>query len=179
MAWNPLARSGTRVILFAGNHDPQPGPYLPSIGVETSRGPRGIDLGPHRIWLEHGDLVDPRGMHHRMICRVARMPLVAALGRQVPSWLSWKLARWYASHPHDYGERFPQALLEHWLPEKAEEGYDTVIVGHYHRAVVHRSEHARLFALGDWVRQRTYLKYDGDFQLLRDQGPAQQPLHWT
>ena len=171
-----LVESGTRVVLLSGNHDPDPGDFLQTLGIEVSEGPIEVEIDGHRVWLEHGDLIDPRGWSHRTICRIARNPIARAVARLFPPDWTWRLSRVYARKPHDYSDPLPAALLTQWFPSKVEEGLEVVVIGHYHRAVRHEVEGGRFFALGDWVRQRTYLKYDGEFALLRDQGEDHEPM---
>lgn len=173
-----LVEGGTRVVLFAGNHDPDPGDFFGTqLGVEVHRGALVEQMGPYRVHLEHGDVVDPRGLVRRLTCRAARNPLLLRAARAVHPDLAWRCAGGYAARDHrdKYGEPLPRALLEEYLPRQARAGADVVVLGHYHRAVRHHAEvegrPVRLFVLGDWVRQRTCLRFDGDFALLRDQGP--------
>lgn len=174
-----LVASGTRVVLFAGNHDPDPGPLFEQLGVEVHEGPLGIELGEHRVWLEHGDLIDPRGWHHRAVCRAVRHPATRAVARLVPPDLLWGASRIYARKPHRYTSPLPRGLIERWFPARVAEGYDVAVIGHYHRAVRHEvlveGRVQRLFALGDWRAQFTWLRYDGQFNLLRDLGPGREP----
>ncbi|MEZ4468953.1 MAG: hypothetical protein R3F43_32105 [bacterium] len=128
--------------------------------------------------MEHGDLIDPRGLRHRLVCRAARHPWLHRAARLAPPAALWAVARAYARQGrHTYDDPLPAALLDDYLPARAREGVDVVIMGHYHRAVVHRREvegrTVRFFGLGDWVKQRTWLRWAGDFTLLRyqDDGP--------
>ena len=170
-----LVRSGIEVFLFSGNHDPDPGHFFTNIGVKVHETATGIKLGDHRVWLDHGDLVDPRSRLSRLLCRFARAPLLRRLARTLHPDLAWQLSRLYAHKREGYTDPLPSALLEQYFPERITQGYDTIIIGHYHRAVRHErvvnGKAAQLFALGDWVEQRTYLQYDGnEFILWRDNG---------
>ena len=174
-----LVESGTRVSYLSGNHDPDPGEFLQTLGVEVHLGPIDIELAQHRVHLEHGDVIDPRGFVGRTLCRTVRHRWVRALVRLVHPGLLWRLSRWYARRADSYTDPLPGALRDRWFPDVVRGGADVVIIGHYHRAVVHHAEiggrQARLFALGDWIEQRTYLRFDGAFELLRHQGPDVPP----
>jgi len=171
-----LVEHGTRVIWMTGNHDPDPGPFLATTGIEVWDGPRAIELGGARVWLEHGDLIDPRGWWHRAPCRLVRNPVARWIARRFHPDFTWRMSRLYAdSKAHRYDAPLPAGLIDDWLPARAAEGFDVAVIGHYHRAVHHAAGGARLFALGDWVEQRTFLRYDGDFTLMRDRGPDRPP----
>ncbi len=171
-----LVEHGTRVVWMTGNHDPDPGPVLPALGIDVRDGPHAIELDGTPVWLDHGDLVDPRGWHHRLMCRTVRSPVARWIARRFHPDFAWRMSRLYAAgKSHHYGEPLPAGLLDDWLPQRAAAGAEVVIIGHYHRAVHHVGPQARLFALGDWVEQRTFLRYDGAFTLLRDRGPGAPP----
>ena len=172
-----LVEHGTRVVWMTGNHDPDPGPFLASTGIEVSDGPRAIELDGAPVLLDHGDLIDPRGWHHRAVCRVVRSPAARWVAKRFHPDFAWRMSRRYAAAKvHSYDAPLPAALFHEWLPARALQGFRTAIIGHYHRAVHHRGDGIDLFALGDWVQQRTFLRYDGRFSLLRDQGPDRPPL---
>lgn len=171
-----LVEHGTRVVWMTGNHDPDPGPFMASTGIEVWDGPRTIELDGVPVLLNHGDLIDPRGWHHRAVCRVVRHPAARWLARRAHPDFAWRMSRRYAAAKHHvYDAPLPAGLLGEWLPARALEGVRVAIIGHYHRAVVHRGDGIRLFALGDWVEQGTFLRYDGAFTLLRDRGPHRPP----
>ncbi len=176
-----LVDSGTRVVVFAGNHDPDPGDFFCELGVEVVGRSLEVTLGAHRVWVEHGDVIDPRSWTGRLMCRLAHQPRMLALARAVHPDLSWRIALSYARRAREeYGELMPAAMAERWLPERARAGADVVVVGHFHRAYHHRDEvdgrPVALFGLGDWVQQHTFLRYrDGTFELLRDHGSARPP----
>lgn len=176
-----LVEAGVEVHLFSGNHDPDPGDFFGEIGVRVHETALTITLDGMRVRMEHGDTVDPRGLRHRLVCQAVRHPLPRRMARVVPPGVLWKLSRAYQrAATHSYGEPLPPGLLHTYLPARAREGVDALIMGHYHRAVHHRVEvdgrPVQFYGLGDWVRQHTWLRYDGAFHLMRDQGPDRPPV---
>jgi len=175
-----VVESGTRVIYLSGNHDPDPGSFLQTLGIEVHQEPVDVVLDEFQVHLEHGDVIDPRGLFGRLLCRTVRHPLVRACVRLIHPGVLWRLARWYARHGETYTDPLPTALRDQWFPQMVRQGADVVIIGHYHRAVVHHADidgrQAHFFALGDWVGQRTYLRFDGEFTLLRHRGPIEPPV---
>lgn len=182
-----LVDGGTTITILTGNHDPDLGESLARLmGVTVCDGPLSVRVGEARVWLEHGDLVDPRGWHRRAICRLARSVPARFLARQVHPDLAWRLQRIYAGADTsgDYDLPLPAWLKGAYFEDKARAGHDVVMIGHYHRAVrldrrLDGRDHT-LFALGDWVRQFTWVELaDGQFKLLRDRGPDLPPLELT
>ncbi len=176
-----LVEGGTRVVVFSGNHDPDPGDFLQKLGIEVSDGPLDLTLGGRRVWVEHGDLIDPRGALRRLVCRSARHPWVRGAARLFHPDLAWHLASRYArAHQEAYTEAMHPGLVDDFFRRRVAAGADVVVVGHYHRAFVHHADlegrPRALFGLGDWVAQRTFLRVDGDrFELMRDRGPDAAP----
>lgn len=173
-----LADAGVAVHLFSGNHDPDPGALFGELGITVHEGPLATQIGPHRVWLEHGDLIDPRGLRRTAPCHFVRNRWVRRAARVIPPAPLMRLAHVYAHKPHIYGAPLPKGIAEEWFAAKVAEGFDVVIIGHYHRAVQRSAGAARFFALGDWREQFTYLRYAGgpaaeDFTLMRhrEDGP--------
>lgn len=183
-----LARAGTRVVLFSGNHDPDPGPRLADFGLEVHEGPLTEHIAGRTVRIEHGDTIDPRGWHRRLPCRFVRHPATRAAARLVPPDVLWGLAARYAGRdgggPAEYGAPLPAGLRTTAFEAHRARGVDVWVLGHYHRAVVpappspapsppasHPGAGLQgpapraaetgplgLFVLGDWVAHRTYLR---------------------
>jgi UDP-2,3-diacylglucosamine hydrolase len=176
-----LVDSGTRVVVFPGNHDPDPGRFLArELGVELREGSLVEEFAGRRVWIEHGDLDDPRSHRHRIANRLAHARPLRWLARAVHPDVAWRLARGYAGAFGHYGdEPLSPSLLDPFFPSRIRAGADVVIVGHFHRALAHRVEvdgrPRDLYVLGDWVRHHTFLRWDGEFALCRDHGPDRPP----
>lgn len=162
---------GIEIHVLTGNHDPAPMAQLNDTGILVHTQPQAITVGHLKVWIEHGDLIDPSSALRRYICRLARRPFVHRLCRLVPESLAWRFARYYTSQPHQYDMPLHPDLKNGWFRQKYHQGYDAVIIGHYHRALntrllnVDRSH--QLIGLGDWLAQLTYARYDGRLELLR------------
>lgn len=173
-----LVDAGTRVVLFPGNHDPDSGAFLREhLGIIVAEEPFRIVLGGRRVWIEHGDVHDPRARWRRVVNRFARHPAVHHLARAFHPDAVWGAARLYgdvlrgAKGYHG----LPPGLLDTFLPARVAAGADVLIIGHYHRALSHVAHldgrDVEFFVLGDWVEHHTFLKHDaGGFQLWRDRG---------
>jgi UDP-2,3-diacylglucosamine hydrolase len=179
-----LVDAGTRVVLFPGNHDPDPGGFFErQLGVELREGRLVERFGDRTVWIEHGDLDDPRSVRNRVLNRLAHARPLRSLARLVHPDAAWRLARGYAARFGDYdGDHrrpVPAPVLRKLWPDRVRAGADVLVVGHFHKAFAHR-EHVDgrprdLYVLGDWVRHRTFLRWDGEFALLRDHGPGRPP----
>ncbi|MGB0646508.1 MAG: UDP-2,3-diacylglucosamine diphosphatase [Bradymonadia bacterium] len=166
-----LTTQGVEIHVLTGNHDPAPMVQLRDKGVFVHTQPQTITLGNLKVWIEHGDLIDPSSVLRRYICRLARRPLIHRLCRLIPPNVAWKLASYYTSQPHQYTLPLHPELKTNWFTEKFQQGFDAVIIGHYHRALNTRlrtlDKSHQLIGLGDWLAQMTYARYDGRIDLLR------------
>jgi len=156
-----LREAGTEITYLTGNHDFYLGPFIASeLGVRTSSGPVSLGLQQHRIWIHHGDGLVGGDLGYRVLKRVLRHPLSVALYRWVHPDLGIPLAHWASrrsrhakgTRPLD-GDRLWREVAE---PRFAE-GFDTVMIGHFHHAYERREGGRSFFVLGDWMDQFTYV----------------------
>jgi UDP-2,3-diacylglucosamine hydrolase len=156
-----LREAGTEITYLTGNHDFYLGPFIADeLGVRTSSGPVSLALQQHRIWIHHGDGLVGGDLGYRVLKRVLRHPLSVALYRWVHPDLGIPLAHWASrrsrhakgTRPLD-GDRLWREVAE---PRFAE-GFDTVMIGHFHHAYERREGGRSFFVLGDWMDQFTYV----------------------
>lgn len=157
--------AGVAVDYLNGNHDFWLGPFLSeSVGVRTVDGALTLEHDGRRLWVHHGDGLVGGDLGYRLLRRVIRHPAsIGAYGLLHPD-LGIPLAR-AVSHwsrdsrpdpPFD-GERLWREIA---LPRFAE-GWDAVLIGHFHHAW-HRAEAGReFFLLGDWMTRFTYVRLEG------------------
>ena len=85
--------------------------------------------------------------------------------------LAWQLSGMYTQHAEPYDRPLHQSLLNQWLVTKSVADFDGAVLGHYHRAAIHRTHlHGRartLIGLGDWIEQMTYARFETTLQLYR------------
>ncbi|MSP71164.1 MAG: UDP-2,3-diacylglucosamine diphosphatase [Myxococcales bacterium] len=181
-----LVESGTEVVVFSGNHDPDPGSFLrEQLGITVHEGPLRLNLGGRQTWVEHGDVIDPRSRLRRLLNRTVHAQTVRAMARLIHPDLAWSLARRYGASTNALKgyEGLPPGLKSTYLPARMRCGDEVVIIGHYHRpawfSAQHGGRHGELYVLGDWLRHFTYVRFDTTFTLLRDQGPKCAPLVLT
>ena len=173
-----LVDAGTRVVLFPGNHDPDTGRFLSEqLGVTVAQEPHRLSLGGRNLWIEHGDVHDPRAPWRRLLNRFVRNPAVCAAARTIHPDLIWSAARLYgdALRGAKGYHGLPPGLIDEFFPARVAQGADAVIIGHYHRALSYETtiddRRVEFFVLGDWVAHHTFLRWSGEFQLFRDRGP--------
>lgn len=158
-----LREAGTQLVFVEGNHDFHLGPYFRDIldcRILPDGGP--LELDGRRIFLTHGDLVNPHDKGYRRLRRVLRHPLTRRLLSWIPPDAAWAVARRASRLSARKGNgrqrrRIPDEALLAFARERFEEGYDTVITGHFHVPLQRCRDGQSLLALGDWSHGPSYI----------------------
>ena len=155
-----LRESGVALSYLNGNHDFWLGRFLATeVGIETHDGPLVLAAQGRRIWLHHGDGLVGGDRGYRVLRRVIRHPLSIALyGLLHPDLgipLAHQVSRWSR---HSRGERplDPERLWREIALPRFAEGFDTVMVGHFHHVYERREPGREFFLLGDWIDRFSY-----------------------
>jgi UDP-2,3-diacylglucosamine hydrolase len=171
-ALRALRQAGVPIIYLNGNHDFWLGPFLSDeIGVETVNGALVLDLQGRRIWLHHGDGLVGGDLGYRVLKRVIRHPVSIALYALLHPDLGLPLARRVSGWSRRSREERPPDPDRLWreiaLPRFAE-GFDAVMVGHFHHVLERRDDGHVFYVLGDWMEHFSYvILEDGRFRLER------------
>lgn len=156
-----LAESGVDVTYLNGNHDFWLGRFLDeTVGIRTHDGPLTLDLDGRRIWVHHGDGLIGGDLGYKVLRRVIRHPLSIGLYQWLHPDLGIPLAR-HVSHwsrgSRDERPLEPERLWNEVALPRFREGFDTVMIGHFHHAFERRDGRRAFFVLGDWIRHFSYV----------------------
>jgi UDP-2,3-diacylglucosamine hydrolase len=165
-----LRDEGVGIHYLTGNHDFWLGDFLErEVGVTRHPSSVGLALQGRRIYLHHGDGLVGGDLGYRVLRRVLRNPLSVRLYQLLHPDLGIPLAHAFSKlSRHAKGDRPLQAerLIREIAEPRFAEGYDTVIIGHFHHVFERREGGKEFFLLGDWIRHFTYLKLEaGQFTL--------------
>jgi UDP-2,3-diacylglucosamine hydrolase len=172
-----LRESGVRIVYMNGNHDFWLGRFLSeSLGVETRYDAVTVDAQGHRIWLHHGDGLMSGDLGYKALKRVLRSPISIALyGLLHPDLgipLAHAVSRWSRTSRPDR-PLAAEPLWQRIAVPRFSDGFDTVMVGHFHHALERREGGRAFFVLGDWMEAFTYVRLEGGvFTLERWNGTA-------
>jgi UDP-2,3-diacylglucosamine hydrolase len=165
-----LRRVGVEVHYLNGNHDFWLGPFLSrDLDLTTHAGAVAATHQNRRIWLHHGDGLVGGDLGYRVLKRVIRHPVsIAAYGLLHPD-IGFPIAHWCSHASRRSRENRPLDPERLWreiaLPRFAE-GFDAVMIGHFHHTYERRDSGRVFFVLGDWMEQFTYVTLrGGEFQL--------------
>ena len=172
-----VVRAGVPVIYLNGNHDFWLGTFLErEVGVRAHYGALALELQGRRIWLHHGDGLIGGDLGYRILKRVLSSPVNIALYQLIHPDLGIPFARRVSRMSRRAREGRPLEAERLWreiaVPRFAE-GYDAVLVGHFHHLVERREGGHEFFVLGDWITRCSYAVLEnGRFRLETWPGPA-------
>ena len=93
-----LKRAGIEVLIFTGNHDPDPSPVLvEDLAIPVINRPYSVELYGQLTRLEHGDLLEPNRIK-RGLCRGARHPWIRHIARRCPPAIMWWITQHWGTH---------------------------------------------------------------------------------
>jgi len=167
-----LRRAGLPVTYVGGNHDFWIGDYLRrELDVSFTDEPLPISLQGRRILLAHGDGLGPGDQGYKLLKRVLRNGLARWLFRWIHPDIGIPLA---SATSHTSRHRAPRARRsEEWLFDTIarpffRQGYDALILAHFHVPVHRRESDGELLVLRDWIERRTYARLEGGVFRLED-----------
>lgn len=165
-----LRQAGTEIVYVEGNHDFHLGPFFArTLGCSILPDGGAVTIDGQRIYLTHGDLIDPADHGYRRLRRLLRSRLVKTLIAIVPPDVTWAISRWGSRRSQARrGGRpsyLPLPLLRRHAQRRFKEGCSAVVSGHFHLPCLETGV-GTLVALGDWISQYSYAKLEnGVFSL--------------
>ena len=165
-----LARAGLHITYLGGNHDFWIGDYLRrEIGVAFTDQPMDLRLQGRRIFIAHGDGLGPGDHGYKALKQVLRNPAARFLFRWIHPDVGIPIAsatshtsRHHAPRPKRSEDDLRALLAE----PRFQEGYDAVLLAHFHRPIHQRREGRDFLVLGDWIERRTVAKLEnGTFSM--------------
>jgi len=175
-----LKRSGTRIVYVTGNHDFELGHFFETIlEAEIHDTQFVLEEDGRRALVAHGDMVNPRDHKYRRLRRILRARPTRWLGRNLPPAWVWRIARKLTVQctGDEIAARMPlKEIFHQYADDLHRRGFDTVILGHLHLPQFEEIAASRAHVyvnLGDWVRWRTFLRWDdGRLELRQWDWPA-------
>jgi len=169
-ALHGVVRAGVPVTYLNGNHDFWLGRFLErEVGVRPVYDALSLELQGRRIWIHHGDGLVGGDLGYRLLKKVMRSPASVALYQLLHPDLGIPLARRISAWSRRArGEPTlqPERLWREIAEPRFAEGFDAVLIGHFHHLYEHRENGHEFFVLGDWITRCSYaVLEDGAFRL--------------
>jgi UDP-2,3-diacylglucosamine hydrolase len=159
-ALSQLRRAGIPITYIGGNHDFWVGPFLrDEIGLRLHDGSLALNIQGRRLWIHHGDGLIGGDLGYKVLKKILRNPLCIALYRMIHPDLGIPFAGWVSGtsrHSRDQRPLDGPRLVREIARPLFDEGFDAVMVGHFHHIFHHREEGRDFVVLGDWIQRFTY-----------------------
>jgi UDP-2,3-diacylglucosamine hydrolase len=161
-----MVEAGIQVYFITGNHDFFPGKYLEKeIGLRCFDEYREFEVDGRRFFVAHGDGYAKQDRGYRLLKKIIRNPFAAFLyktfitpdlGMQIARWTSYSSRKLIKTKKNSWAEEYYE-----FARRKFKEGFDYVLLGHLHEAMIRKEKENVYVNCGDWITQFTYAKYDG------------------
>jgi UDP-2,3-diacylglucosamine hydrolase len=167
---------GMEIHLIVGNHDFWAGDFLEkTVGVKVHHEPIEINLGDRRIYICHGDGLNPYDHGYFLLKAIIRNRIVIWFARHIHPDHLMRTARWFSKFSRQgtsvAGKLREDEGIQKFALRKFGEGFDIVIAGHSH--MPHDETHSvngtlkRYYNVGDMQERFSYLEYSGgEFRLM-------------
>jgi UDP-2,3-diacylglucosamine hydrolase len=168
-----LSTAGTRLIYLEGNHDFHLDPDLTDrLGAEIHAGPVSLELQGKQLFLCHGDLINKADWRYRFLHLLLRNRVTARIGHLVPAAaVQGARRRLQHSSKKSYSQHRQRwdyvSIIREYATSIRLQGYDALLLGHFHLPLTEQHGQFTLVSLGDWLTQYSYAEMiDGELVLL-------------
>jgi UDP-2,3-diacylglucosamine hydrolase len=159
-----LRLQGVELVYLEGNHDFNLGPvFTRDLRAGVHAGPVTVSLAGRRVYLCHGDQMNPQDYGYRLLRGLLRSLPVRCLPRLLPPAAAVGIARFLdrtcgapetAVRSHD-----PGPIIRRFARQQFAAGSDAVVTGHFHHPLHERLDGRDIVALGDWITQYSYAEF--------------------
>jgi len=159
-----LVKSGTKVMIFGGNHDYWLGSYIKNnVGLQIMESPSIVEHQGFKIFIHHGDGLYPKDKGYRIMKKVLRSPLSISFFRLIHPDMAAKIAQITSktsrNHlaPKEFELKNTEAFREIADNLFLTKGIDAFVSGHSHAELIEKRNSGTLVLLGDWIHKNTYV----------------------
>jgi UDP-2,3-diacylglucosamine hydrolase len=167
-----LRDAGCLIHYIGGNHDYWlDGFWEEDLGVIVHRHPLEMVLDNKRFFIAHGDGIDEKDHGYHLLSSVLRNRFFIKCFSLIPPPLAYGFARAISHTSRKFDNKDPQIIkrdheiMKHFVNKKFTEGFDYVILGHYHQPEEFHKDNHVFLNCGDWLGHYSYGVYDGELKL--------------
>ncbi|MFN2257598.1 MAG: UDP-2,3-diacylglucosamine diphosphatase [Desulfuromonadaceae bacterium] len=175
-----LRLKGTEIVMVEGNHDFNVGPFFTeTLGARVIPDGACITLGKTRIWVEHGDLINPdrkylwvrklfRSRGARILNRIIHPDLLWNIAAHLGKW-SKKQRTHHDNVPMEESSTasdcasIPQNKIIAAARQRHKMGCDALVCGHFHCSWQQLSPQPQITVVGEWGDLGTYVEHHAGF----------------
>ncbi len=165
-----IVESGMEVHYISGNHDFWLGDFLSrEAGIRIHRDYFETTEQSKKLFLIHGDGLSPSDRGYRVLKRILRNRMNIWLYQKLPPDWGIPLAKSVAGMSRSYTSNRTLKFVkdyENYARQKIGAGYDAVIIGHLHMAVLKKIDNGVYLNTGDFIDNFSYGRMEnGEFTL--------------
>jgi UDP-2,3-diacylglucosamine hydrolase len=148
------AEAGVNIHYWVGNHDFWIGDFIETLGIVKHPGAEVVRIGEKRMLVQHGDEMDGNFMAKKMLANKFSRKLFSFIHPELGLRMAKALSKF--SKANSRGQKLSNCSFVKFATEKFKEGFDAVIMGHFHKPYLYREGEKTLAILGDWKHGRCY-----------------------
>ena len=162
-----LKNSGIEIHYILGNHDYWVMDFMKKhLTTQTYENDVTLELNGKKFYISHGDGYLSWDHGYRLLKRIIHSRLFIWSYSWIHPNISFKIASWISKRGkhYDHSDEYNQRVLDEMTElarEKVRQGFDYLVLGHYHQAIDQSVESGKLIILGDWLTFFTYGYFDG------------------
>ncbi len=167
-----LVRDGHQVHYLEGNHDFKLGDFFTdTLGIRVYEREIIEEWNGKKIYMQHGDLGNPKEVGYRALRYLLRHDVVQWVAHKVPPDWIYKVGQGSSQMSRNYQktnvplEEEIRGIYRKTASDLFAQGYDYVLMGHTHLpddyTVQVDGRTCRYLNSGDWIRNFSYLEFDG------------------
>ena len=163
---NSLTEKGIKVHYIIGNHDFMHRDFFEKeIGAKLYENDIEIELNGSRFYLAHGDGLVKNDLGYKILKKILRNKLIQKAYAIIHPDLGIALARHTSKSSRDYTSKKDyggeDGLFE-FAKGKIDEGFDFVLLGHFHQRRFKQYKNGYYINLGSWLEEPCYGIYQNN-----------------
>lgn len=171
---NEISESGIEINFLSGNHDFWLNTYLrDEVGLKIHYKPVTFEKDSKKFFIVHGDGLLKGDIGYRILKKILRSRVNQFLYSLVHPDLGITIAQGSSRTSRTYTEETSRSsdAMKEFAEKKTGEGYDYVIMGHYHKPQYIEMNKpggkGYYITLGDWIKNNSYGVFsNGNFELM-------------
>lgn len=171
---NSIVESGIEIQFLSGNHDFWLNSYLrDDVGLKLNGDYLIAELDGKKFYITHGDGLSKGDLGYKIIKKILRSRinqfLYSLIHPDIGLWLAQNSSK--KSRHHSDDNSYGASGMKEFAEKKIAEGFDYVIMGHFHKPQTFSIGKGLYITLGDWINHNTYGEYsNGKFELKKWEG---------
>tara|TARA_B100000902_G_C27078181_1_gene797519 strand:- start:74 stop:811 length:738 start_codon:yes stop_codon:yes gene_type:complete len=162
-----LRDSGVDIHYVAGNHDFWDfGFFETNFSTKFYKNDLSIDILKSKILITHGDGLLKNDKGYRLLKKVIRSKIFIFCFKILGAKIGYRIGKKVSNTSKHYNhfdsnaKQIKEEMLD-FSKQKWSEGYDAVLIGHYHQKGIIDYNDKKLIFLGDWLKHFLVTKFDG------------------